>query len=216
MTHQHYWIENKALKSKIDELQLELGESSMKVSVELSEDLVSIVSKTDQCKMSPFMKLFWGEQQKYLKSLSKVIRYHPMTIRYCLSLSSKSADAYNEIWYDANKGTRFVILPSRRRLHDYKNYLKPQRGFNQEIIQELCSRIKYFAEQDQFVVTLIDEIKIQENLVWDKHTGELIGWVDLGDIELSYATLPKVNEIASHVMVLLVHSIVNPFKGTLT
>ena len=28
----------------------------------------------------------------------------------------------------------------------------------------------------------MDEMKIQENLVWDKHTGELIGYVDLGDI----------------------------------
>ena len=31
----------------------------------------------------------------------------------------------------------------------------------------------------------MDEIKIQSNLVWDKHTGELIGYVDLGDTELN-------------------------------
>ena len=30
---------------------------------------------------------------------------------------------------------------------------------------------------------LMDEMKIQESLVWDKHTGELIGFVDLGDTE---------------------------------
>ena len=59
---------------------------------------------------------------------------------------------------------------------------------------------------------LMDKIKIHENLVWDKHTGELIGYVNLGDIELSYATLPKFNEITSHVMTFLVPSIVNPFK----
>ena len=39
----------------------------------------------------------------------------------------------------------------------------------------------------------MDEMKIQENLVWDKHNGELIGYVDLGDIDLNYATLSKVN-----------------------
>ena len=61
----------------------------------------------------------------------------------------------------------------------------------------------------------MDEMKIQENLVWYNYTGERIGYVDLGDIELNYATLPKVNEIASHVMVFLVHSIVNPFKFSL-
>ena len=37
----------------------------------------------------------------------------------------------------------------------------------------------------------MDEMKIQENLVWDKHTGDLIGFVDLGDAELNYATLQK-------------------------
>lgn len=39
-------------------------------------------------------------------------------------------------------------------------------------------------------------MKIQENLVWDKHTGELIG--------LNYATLQKVDELATHVLVFLV------------
>ena len=58
-------------------------------------------------------------------------------------------------------------------------------------------------------------MKIQENLVWDKHKRKPIGYVDLGDIELNYATLPKVNENASHVMVFLVCSIVNTFKFTL-
>ena len=50
----------------------------------------------------------------------------------------------------------------------------------------------------------MDEMKIQSNLVWDKHTGEFIGYVDLGDTELNYATLEKTNNI--------IHSIVNPFK----
>ena len=27
----------------------------------------------------------------------------------------------------------------------------------------------------------MDEMKIQENLVWNKHTGDLIGFIDLGD-----------------------------------
>ena len=29
-------------------------------------------------------------------------------------------------------------------------------------------------------------MEIQEDLVWDKHTGELIGFVDLGDMQLNY------------------------------
>ena len=54
-----------------------------------------------------------------------------------------------------------------------------------------------------FFALLMDEMKIQENLVWDKHTGELIGYVNLGDIELNYATLQKTDDIASHILVYL-------------
>ena len=60
-----------------------------------------------------------------------------MIIRYCLALCAKSSAAYDEIRYDEKSGTGFVILPSRRRLRDYKNYIRPQRGFNGEIINEL-------------------------------------------------------------------------------
>ena len=59
-------------------------------------------------------------------------------------------------------------------LRDYKNYIKPQQGFNQEIIQKICPKIKYFSEQKKFVIILIDKMKIQENLVWDKHNGNLL------------------------------------------
>ena len=48
-----------------------------------------------------------------------------------------------------------------------------------------------------------------EKLVWNKHNGELIGCVDLGYIDLNYAT------VASHVLVLLIRSIVNRFKFSL-
>ena len=37
----------------------------------------------------------------------------------------------------------------------------------------------------------MDEMKIQENLACDKHTGDLIGFVDLGDTDLNDATLQK-------------------------
>ena len=47
-------------------------------------------------------------------------------------------------------------------------------------------------------------MEIPEDLVWDKHTGELIGYVDLGNTELNYAALKNPDEFASHVLVFLV------------
>ena len=57
-------------------------------------------------------------------------------------------------------------------------------------------------------------MKIQD-LVWDKHAGELIGFVDLGDIDTNYATLKDVQQLATHVLVFLVKSIVNPLSFSL-
>ena len=82
-------------------------------------------------------------------------------------------------------------------------------------MRELRHKVNYFSDKGKFVVLLMDEMKIQENLVWDKHNGELIGYVDLGDIDLNYATLSKVTTVASHVLVFLIRSIVNPFKFSL-
>ena len=57
----------------------------------------------------------------------------------------------------------------------------------------------------------MDEMKIQEDLVLDKNTGDLIGFVDLGS-ELNYFTL---QQFASQVLVFLVRSLVSPLKFSL-
>ena len=90
------------------------------------------------------MKLFWQEQLKFIDTAKKGVRYHPMLIRYCLNLASKSPAAYDDIPFNEDKGTGFSILPSCRRLGDYKNYIRPQRVFNHEIIKELCNKQRIF------------------------------------------------------------------------
>ena len=51
---------------KLGQLQEEISKASLPVSVDLGNDLKSIIFETDQRKISPFMRLFWEEQQKYL------------------------------------------------------------------------------------------------------------------------------------------------------
>ena len=117
--------------------------------------------------------------------------------------------------YDQKTGTGFLILPSQRRLRDYRNYIRPKRGFNHEIIDELIQKTSNFSDAEKHVVLLLDEMKIQENLVWDKHTGELIGYVDLGDEDLNFASLENVETIATHILVFMLRSVVNPLKFSL-
>ena len=75
----------------------------MEVCAELGDDMVRITSAADQSKMLPFMKFFWEEQQRYLKSSSTGIRYHPMIIIYCLWLKGKSSAGYDELRYMKKK-----------------------------------------------------------------------------------------------------------------
>ena len=50
------------------------------------------------------------------------------------------------------------------------------------------NRTRDLAGVVRFVSLSFDEMKIQENLVFNKYTGELVGFVDLGDPEVNYAT----------------------------
>ena len=62
---------------------------------------------------------------------------------------------------------------------------------------------------------LVDEMKIQEYLVWEKNSGELIGSIDFGDEDLSFATFKDTSQIVTHVLVFLIRSIVNQLSFSL-
>ena len=89
---QHHRLKFKQLKSRIEEMQTALEKYSENVTPELNNDFITIYSGIEQNNIPPFMKLFWEEQHKYLKSSSSSsIRYHPMIIKFCLNLAAKSS-----------------------------------------------------------------------------------------------------------------------------
>ena len=114
------------------------------------------------------MKLFWEEQQKHISSsspTSTIIKYPPMIIKFCLNLAVKSSSAYKDLQYDTVTRTGILVLPRLRTLRDYKNYIRPTRGFNPEVVNELAKTTVSFSEIERYVTILFDETKIQENLV---------------------------------------------------
>ena len=86
------------------------------------------------------------------------------------------------------------MLPSQRRLKDYRNAIRPQRGFQEEVVKELNDITSSYFDVQRYVVLLFGEMKVMSNLVLDKNTGELIGFTDLGDLELNFAVLEKSDE----------------------
>ena len=67
----------------------------------------------------------------------------------------------------------------------------------------------------RYVVLLFDEMKILSNLVFDKVSCELIGYTDLGDPDINFGTLEKVDELASHVLAFFVRGICTDLKFSL-
>ena len=116
-----------------------------------------------------------------------------------MNLTTKSSSAYNDLCYENTTGFDLLVLASLRTLHDYKNYIKPTRRFNPDVINSLGKKTASISEIERYVPIVLDKMEIQEDLVWDKHSSELIGFVDLGDIYTNNATLKSVEKLACHV-----------------
>ena len=165
LTLQQKMLECKQLEREISNMKKALDSDSKKVSSELFPDFQKLFSQCNEKEVPSFMKLFWEEQKKYISSSSPTsIRYHPMIIKFCLNLAAKSSSAYKDLQYDSTTGTGILVLPSLRTLRDYKNYIRPTRGFNPEVINELAKKTVSFSEIKRYVTMLFDEMKIQENL----------------------------------------------------
>ena len=130
-----------------------------------------------------------------------------MIIQFFLSLAAKSSSCYEEL-----RNSKVLVLPSQRRLRDYCNATKPQRGFQAEVITELKNIAEQYFDVQRYVIILFDEMKVSANLVFDKVTGELIGFTDLGDPELNFAVLEEVDDVATHALAFLIRGMCTELK----
>ena len=55
-------------------------------------------------------------------------------------------------------------------------------------------------------------MKIPSNLVFDKNTGQLTGFTDLGDSTINYATFEKQDELAFHVLAFFIRGLTTNSK----
>lgn len=105
----------------------------------------------------------------------------------------------------------FLKLPSERTLRDYTHYFDNKPGFQDEVDQQLISEIpSSLSESKRFVALLLDEMKVREGLVFNKHSGEIIGFTSLGDINNDLLHLEQEGErplIAQYILVLMVRGI---------
>ena len=174
-------------KRKISDLQGRLDRliqvDGIKVDEATHNGLLSILMKHQQRPADTadsFSSIFWQQQLKAASVKDqRGMRWHPAIIRWCLYLHHKSSGCYSTL-----RNTGVLTLPSERTLRDYKHSSPSMVGFSKELDLELYEAVSQQRPQHlaKYVGLVLDEMYVKEGLFFNKHTGELIGYADLGEI----------------------------------
>ena len=88
--------------------------------------------------------------------------------------------------YHTVTSSGFLSLPSERTLRDYSHWCTVRSGVYYDFIKQAKTTIKQEGIQmddaEQPFVVLIDEMKIKSGLIFNKNTGELVGFTNLGQV----------------------------------
>jgi len=200
------------LKKRIDEITAAQG---IVLDEALQSDLLDVM-KNNHVKVhqefpeGTFQRIFWDQQLQAAKIGNlRQMRWHPCMIKWCLNLRLISSAAYH-----AMRSSGFITLPSERTLRDYTNYIKGRLGFQPQVLEMLQkeSNVNGLPETRRYVMLSLDEMKIKEDIVYDKNTGEMIGFINLGDINNAIQDLQRDNTVdhppvATHLLTLMVRGI---------
>ena len=170
------------LQSKIQD---EMQRKAICIDESTNDDLVATMAEEENQVLSSFpdgsfQRIFWEQQKKAAAVKNKHgIRWHPLMIKWCIYLRHMSGKAYETL-----RQSGVVLLPSQRTLRDYSHSVKAEPGFSQEVDHQLMEAAKVMTskEWEKLVVILLDEMYIRDELVYEKHSGTLVGFVNLGDI----------------------------------
>ena len=160
------------------------------------------------------MHIFWEQQLQYNHLNSKrSMKWHPLMIRFALNLKYLSTSAYRAVG-------GFISLPSERTLRDYTHWIEFGTGTSTAAVDRLNQDLNYekLSNTQKKIVLLMDEMKIHSGLVFNKNSGQLVGFTDLGevneDLDNLAATLmcesPVVPKLAEQMLVFMVRPLLKP------
>jgi len=98
-------------------------------------------------------------------------------IKWCLYLHHLSNKSYKTI-----RKSGVINLPSSRTLRDYKHVSPTKVGFSIEADRQLIDLLAQKDSLAKYGVVLFDEMYVKQGLVFEKSTGALFGFTDLGEI----------------------------------
>ena len=208
--------QRKRLESRLEQ---RIEKESIALQPQDNADLVQVVREVaplveERFSENSAQRIFWQQQEVYNKLQNKrSMRWHPLVLRFALNLKYMSTSAYRAV-----RESGIINLPSERTLYDYTHWSSPHSGVQLEYIQELHGLLSESLPPHQHHCALsMDEMKIKSGLVFSKHSGRLVGFVDLGvneDIEkvvTGEQDEPKSEkQLASQTFVLMARSIFKP------
>ena len=145
--------------SMIDQEGIDLTESDVCEFEELFNGMDEAVSKNFP--KEQFQRIFWEQQRQYNRLGNKCrMRWHPLMIRFALSLKYFSGNAYRAV-------RSFLALPSQRTLCDYTHVMTADVGVSSSMIARLKDEMNFdgCTESGLKVGLLMDEMKIKSGLV---------------------------------------------------
>ena len=84
--------------------------------------------------------------------------------------------------YEILQTSTSLRSPSQSTLRDYTHFLPAKIGFAAETDQHLVDVAFLSNHLNKYVILVMDEMRIKQYLVYDKHEGRLIGFVNLENI----------------------------------
>ena len=96
--------------------------------------------------------------------------------------------------YEALRSSGCLWLQSQWTFRDCTHYVQASTGFSTEVDRMLmqAAAVDICPEREKCTILLLDEMHICKDLVFDKHTGAMIGFANLGDINVTWCNLRKV------------------------
>ena len=192
-------------------------ESSVDVDEELHGDLTSIASEYESTisqtyAEGSFRRLFWDQQLKAAKSKgSRGMRWHPDMIRWALNIRLRSAGAYHDM-----RTAGFITLPSERTLRDYTHVFENRVGFQFEVNDLLAAEAKSNAAGHKHVVLIFDEMKVKEDLVYNKHSVRVVGFTSLTNVEDRLQKLERRcgsrPDVARYILVVMIRGLTSSLR----
>eukprot|EP00795_Rhopilema_esculentum_P008149 gene8149-14073_t len=151
-----------------------------------------------------------NEQKKAFEHSNQGQRWHPMMIRFALHLHLRSPAAYKAL-----KESSVIKLPSERTLRDYSSLFHPRAGFNREVYADLKHQAAKLEGIGKYVVLMLDELSVQDDLVYNNSTNKLVGFVNLGDEVNEVFKKDASSTIATRALVFMVCGIATRLKFSL-